>query len=50
MRQLENQPKSVSFNLRKGARQSVYYKMRAHDNWNTFSDFDMNLTHLNDGE
>ena len=50
VRQLENQPKSVSFNLRKDARQSVYYKMRAHDKWNSFSDFEMNLTHLNDGE
>jgi TolB-like protein len=50
VRELESQPKTLSFSARKDERLVARYRMRAHDNHDSFSDFDFNQNPHNDGE
>lgn len=49
VRELESQPKQLSVFVRKGGRCAAHYRMRAHDNYETFSDFDFSVN-PSDGE
>jgi TolB-like protein len=50
VRELESRPKPLSFTIRKGERQTIRYKMRAHDRYNSFSNLDYNFNPNSDGE
>lgn len=50
VRELESQPKPLAFTIRRGERQTIRYKMRAHDNYDSFSNLDYNFNPNSDGE
>lgn len=50
VRELGNQPEPYSFNVRKDDRAAIQYKMRAHEGWFSYKDFELNHHNHNDGE
>ncbi|MDQ3001039.1 MAG: CsgG/HfaB family protein [Fibrobacterota bacterium] len=50
VRELGNQPDPYPFNVRKDDRAAVQYRMRAHEGWFSYQDFELNHHNHNDGE
>lgn len=50
VRELENQPKPYSFEVQKGDRPGLKYKMQAHENWFNFNDFAFTNHNHNPGD
>jgi TolB-like protein len=50
VRELENQPKPYSFEVQKGDRPGLNYKMQAHENWFNFNDFAFTYHNYNPGD
>ncbi|MDB5103665.1 MAG: putative adenylate cyclase [Fibrobacteres bacterium] len=50
VRELGNQPEPFSFNVRKGDRAAIQYRMHAHEEWFSFKPFELNYHNRNDGD